>query len=66
MGLILDLAVVALALIIVGSLGLLAWTLGISAVRATRLGRRRIVGWSRSVATANGWLQTSVTTTSAT
>jgi len=65
-GLILDLAVVGLALIIIGSLGSLAWTIGISAVRATRLGRRRVAGWSRSVVTVDGWLQTGAPTTSAT
>ena len=42
MGLILDLAVAALALLVIGSLGLLAWTLGVSSVRATRQGRRRV------------------------
>ncbi|MBA4170292.1 MAG: hypothetical protein H0X68_07790 [Chloroflexi bacterium] len=42
MGLILDLAVVALALVVIGSLALLAWTLAVSAVRATRLGRSRV------------------------
>ncbi len=66
MGLILDLAVVALALIIIGSLGLLAWTLAISAVRATRIGRRRVTGWTRSVGTADAWLQTNSTATTTT
>jgi len=65
-GLILDVAVVALALIIIGSLGLLAWTLGISAVRATRLGRRRVAVWGRSATAAEAWLQTNAADTSAT
>jgi hypothetical protein len=41
-GLILDLAVAALALVVVGSLALLAWTLGVSTVRATIAGRARV------------------------
>jgi hypothetical protein len=41
-GLILDLAVAALALVVIGSLGLLAWTLAVSGVRAVHRGRQRI------------------------
>ena len=41
MGLILDLAVVALALVVIGSLALLAWTLAISAVAVGPAGARR-------------------------
>jgi hypothetical protein len=37
-GLILDLAVVALGLVVIGSLATLAWTLAVSAVRAERRG----------------------------
>jgi len=65
-GLILDLAVVALALIIIGSLGFLAWTLAISTVRASRRGRRLVAGWTRSVATVDSWMQTGAPTTTAT
>jgi len=43
-GLILDVAVAALALAVIGSLGLLAWTLGVPAVRAVRRGRRDVGG----------------------
>lgn len=50
MGLILDLAVVALALVVIGSLALLAWTLGVSAVRSVRAGRMSAVEARRSVA----------------
>lgn len=42
MGLILDLAVVALALVVIVSLALLAWTLAVSSVRAARRERDRI------------------------
>jgi len=41
-GLILDLAVAALALVVIGSLGLLAWTLAVSGVRAVHRGRRQV------------------------
>src|SRR5688500_7257815 len=41
-GLILDLAVAALALAVIGSLGLLAWTLAVSGVRAMHRGRQQI------------------------
>jgi hypothetical protein len=40
---ILDLTVIALAVFVTGSLGLLAWTLGVSAVRSTRRGRQEVV-----------------------
>ena len=42
MGLILDLAVAALAVAVVASLALLAWTLAVSGVRGIREGRRRV------------------------
>ena len=42
MGLILDLAVAALAVAVVASLALLAWTLAVSGVRGIHEGRRRI------------------------
>jgi VIT1/CCC1 family predicted Fe2+/Mn2+ transporter len=41
-GLILDLAVAALAVAVVASLALLAWTLAVSGVRGIHEGRRRI------------------------
>lgn len=52
MGLILDLAVAALALLVIGSLALLAWTLGVGAVAAVRDERRRIEDRRRSVRAA--------------
>lgn len=50
MGLILDLAVAALALVVIGSLATLAWTLGVSAVRATARGREQVAARRRWVA----------------
>ena len=58
MGLILDLAVVALAAVVIGSLALLAWTFAVSAVRASRRERQRIAGLRRSVADAEARLTT--------
>jgi hypothetical protein len=52
-GLVLDLAVVALALVVIGSLALLAWTLGVSAVRSVRRGRASVAEARRSVAEAD-------------
>jgi len=49
-GLILDLAVAALALVVIGSLALLAWTLGVSAVRSVRRGRTSVAEARRSAA----------------
>jgi glycine/D-amino acid oxidase-like deaminating enzyme len=49
-GLILDLAVVALALVVIGSLALLAWTLGVNAVRSVRRGRESVAEARRSAA----------------
>lgn len=49
MGLILDLAVAALALVVIGSLALLAWTLGVSAVRSVRRGRESVAVARRTV-----------------
>jgi hypothetical protein len=51
-GLILDLAVAALALVVIGSLATLAWTLAVSAVRATSRGRERVAATRRSVVDA--------------
>jgi hypothetical protein len=49
-GLILDLAVVILGLLVIGSLALLAWTLAVSAVRAVRRERDRVAEARRSIA----------------
>lgn len=56
-GLILDLAVVVLALTVLISLAMLAWTLAVSSVRATRQGRRRVNEARRSVTLAEQRLQ---------
>jgi hypothetical protein len=56
-GLILDLAVAALALLVIGSLALLAWTLAVSAVRSVRHGRRQVVQSRRAVAETRERLQ---------
>jgi hypothetical protein len=53
-GLILDLAVVILGLLVIGSLALLAWTLAVSSVRAVRAERVRVAAARRSVAEAEG------------
>jgi hypothetical protein len=55
-GLILDLAVAALALVVIGSLATLAWTLAVSAVRATRRGQERVAAMRRAVADAEARL----------
>jgi hypothetical protein len=55
-GLILDLAVAALALVVIGSLALLAWTLAVSAVRATSVGRERVARSRHRVADAEARL----------
>jgi hypothetical protein len=49
-GLILDLTVVALALVVIGSLALLAWTLAVSAVRASRRSLAGVADARRSIA----------------
>jgi hypothetical protein len=51
-GLILDLAVVILGLLVIGSLALLAWTLAVSSVRAVRAERVRVAAARQSVAEA--------------
>jgi hypothetical protein len=56
-GLILDLAVVVLALMVLSSLAILAWTLAVSSVRAAEAGRERVAEVRRSVATAEGRLR---------
>jgi hypothetical protein len=57
-GLILDLAVAALALAVVGSLALLAWTFAINGVRATRQARHRVAGLRAELADGEARLQT--------
>ena len=52
MGLILDVAVIALAVAVVGSLVLLTWTLAVSAVRAMADGRAEVAAARRDVAEA--------------
>jgi hypothetical protein len=52
-GLILDLAVVALALVVLGSLAVLAWTLAVSAVRSSRRNRAGVANARRSIADAD-------------
>jgi hypothetical protein len=48
--LILDLAVLAIAAVVVGSLALLTWTFAVSTVHAVERGRRQVAG-ARSTAT---------------
>jgi hypothetical protein len=57
-GLILDLAVVVLAVAVIGSLALLAWTLAVSAVRAVSDGREKIATARRGVNEAEQRLAT--------
>jgi hypothetical protein len=59
-GLILDLAVVVLAMVVIGSLALLAWTLGVSAVRSVRREHAAVVGARRSVAASESRLVAAV------
>ena len=56
MGPILDLAVAALAVTVVASLALLAWTLAVSAVRAVNQGRSQVLGWRQSATDAEARL----------
>ncbi len=54
MGLLLDLAVAVLALVVIGSLAALAWTLAVSATRATRHGRERVASARHTVTEFDG------------
>jgi hypothetical protein len=54
--LILDLAVVVLALAVIGSLATLSWTFAVTAVRATHGARRQVEAKRRSVAEAEARL----------
>ena len=65
-GLIFDLAVAALALLVIGSLALLAWTLGFSAAREARRARRRVADLRRDVVEAESRLRSSAAEASAT
>jgi hypothetical protein len=65
-GLILDLAVVILGLLVIGSLALLAWTLAVSSVRAVGMGRARVALSRRSIADAEARLRTSAAGATAT
>jgi hypothetical protein len=56
-GLILDLAVVALAVAVIGSLALLTWTLAVSAVRAVADGRAEVGAARGRVTEAEARLQ---------
>ena len=66
MGLILNLAVVALALAVIGSLALLSWTLAVSAVRAVRENREQVATLRRSVDETEGRLRAASALASAT
>ncbi|MGH2444927.1 MAG: hypothetical protein ACRDGD_02635 [Candidatus Limnocylindria bacterium] len=66
MGLLLDLAVAALALVVIGSLATLAWTLAVSATHATRHGRARVTAARRSVIDLEGRLKSTAAETSST
>jgi hypothetical protein len=65
-GLILDLSVAALALLVIGSLALLAWTLAVSGVRSVRRSRRQVAESRRGLADAGGRLEASAATITAT
>jgi hypothetical protein len=57
-GLILDLAIVVLGLVVIGSLATLAWTLAVSAVRAEQHGLARVVDARRRAAIAEERVRT--------
>ncbi len=58
MGLILDLAVVGVTLVVLGSLALLAWTVAVGATRAAERGRTRVAGMRRGIAAAEARMRT--------
>jgi hypothetical protein len=58
--LILDLAVVVLALAVIGSLATLSWTLAVTAVRATDAARLQVTASRRSVAEAESRLKAAI------
>jgi hypothetical protein len=57
-GTILDLAVVVLATVVIGSLAVLAWTLAVSAVRASRRSLAGVTDARRATAEADARLRT--------
>ena len=65
-GLILDLAVVILGLLVIGSLGLLAWTLAVSSVHSVEQSRERVSGSRRTIAETEARLRTSAADATAT
>jgi hypothetical protein len=65
-GLILDLAVVVLALLVLSSLAILAWTLAVSSVRAAEAGRERVAEARRSMTLAEDRLRAVATRTRST
>jgi hypothetical protein len=65
-GLILDLAVVALAVAVIGSLALLTWTLAVSAVRAVADGRAEVAAARRRVTDTEARVQVAGARVSAT
>lgn len=52
MGLVFDVAIAALILMVLASLGMLAWTVGVSAVAAAERARERVAGMRRWVVNA--------------
>jgi hypothetical protein len=65
-GLILDLAVAALALLVVSSLALLAWTLGVGVVREVRRGHRQVAELRRDLVESEYRLRAGAATARAT
>jgi len=65
-GLILDLAVVILGLLVIGSLALLAWTLAVSSVRSVRDGRAWVAASRRSITDAEARLRSGAAEATAT
>jgi len=55
--LILDLAVLAIAAVVVGSLALLSWTFAVSTVHAVERGRRQVAGARTAAADAEAWIR---------
>jgi hypothetical protein len=65
-GLILDLAVVILGLLVIGSLGLLAWTLAVSSVRSVEQSRERVSTSRRTIGEMEARLRSSASDATAT
>lgn len=62
MGLILDLAVVAVTLVVIGSLALLAWTVAVGGTRAAAQGRSRVTAMRTAIADAEARLRSGTDT----